>query len=177
LYCVTDRIGVGPVHQTHTSMSVEVSNFETMPEETKEKSTASQVDTTPFTAHQDDALENDDSSDMLLARLKQNAMLYPNKRALVFLAPSTAGAVSKIVISQERTYEQVESESTLLSISLLVKHKLKKGDRYVKMRTRTFCSTFGIGSILRLDFLVFNHQVSFWYIRHPSILPLRSWPV
>jgi hypothetical protein len=139
-------------------MSAEVSNFETMTEETKEEWTANlDFDAAPITAHPDDLQKNDnaDHSDMLLARIKQNAMLHPNKRAMAFLVPSSTGAGSKTTISQECTYVQVESESTALAISLLEKHKLKKGDRCVKILNPNFCGIWEFGAILTCDRFLF----------------------
>ena len=105
-------------------MSAEVSNVETKAEQTAAKST----DLPDLVAH---AAEDADYSDMLLTRLKHNSVLYPEKTSMAFIVPSNSGAATKISISQERTYAQLESESTLLAISLLEKYKIKKGDRYV----------------------------------------------
>jgi hypothetical protein len=75
-----------------------------------------------------------DHSDLLLKRLKYNATMNPNKRAMAFVMPlsnSSRGSSSKITIEHEISYADLESETDMLATSLLEKHNLRKGDRYV----------------------------------------------
>jgi hypothetical protein len=75
-----------------------------------------------------------DHSDLLLKRLKRNAATYPNKRAMAFVMPLSnisKGPSSKITIEHELSYADLESETDMLATSLLEKHNLRKGDRYV----------------------------------------------
>ena len=73
---------------------------------------------------------------LLLDRLHHNATIYPKKRAMAFVIPSTASSSTtsspyNVKIEREITYAELEYETDQLAISLLEEHQIKKGDRYV----------------------------------------------
>jgi hypothetical protein len=85
----------------------------------------------------------DAASDLLLDRLRTNARLYPQKRAMAFLiaasksvstaasVSSASSAVTSTKIEREISYAELEHETDRLALSLQREHQLKKGDRYV----------------------------------------------
>ena len=73
---------------------------------------------------------------LLLDRLHHNAIIYPKKRAMAFVIPSSSSVSSSsspynVKIEREITYAELEYETDQLAISLLEEHQIKKGDRYV----------------------------------------------
>jgi acyl-CoA synthetase (AMP-forming)/AMP-acid ligase II len=78
-------------------------------------------------------MQQTDQSDFLLDRLHHNATLYPNKRAMAFITPSSSNSTTnttKLNIEREVTYTELESETNRIAISLLEEHNIKRGDRY-----------------------------------------------
>jgi hypothetical protein len=77
-----------------------------------------------------------DPSDLLLDRLHHNVTLFPKKRAMAFIAPSsnnTIKSATNINIEHEVTYAELESETNRLAKSLLEEHRIQRGHRYVQI--------------------------------------------
>jgi acyl-CoA synthetase (AMP-forming)/AMP-acid ligase II len=61
----------------------------------------------------------------LLDRFRDNVAKFPDKLAVAFLQPPTAA------VEQQRTYRQLDDDTTQLATALLQQSGLAPGDRYV----------------------------------------------
>jgi acyl-CoA synthetase (AMP-forming)/AMP-acid ligase II len=74
---------------------------------------------------EEDREQQQQRPEALLDRFRVNVARFPDKLAVAFLQPPTAA------VEQQRTYRQLDDDTTQLATALLQQRGLAPGDRYV----------------------------------------------